>query len=393
MKIKYTESDNYIKYYLYEYLASYIRDRSKFKNAREYKNFVAKNILDYLHINCTVNKAYPLLFILSKLQVLCSLFIVFLYFTKYSIKHLFTRREWILNKDVVIDLIGTPELLKKAEFPTDNLIIVRFPNKQKYFDESYSSVCLLNLVSVGDLLNSLRLSAKLIIVQYRKYHKRDLLFRNYASFDFFLACLFFGGMDISNRIVFYSTYDRWAYLFASLSNYKIFVQHGYIPRTFICKSIGSVDECYCLSEEQKECCIGLLFNNIPPKQFIIKGFSFSSEEKLISNGKIHVLIIGNHLFQEQQESTIELLNKSNSPVNIYVKPHPLDDINIYLRIVGCYKSFVLLEKGDYPPVDVVISYESTLAFEYMSLGVPALFYDDKNFRKKIELLSNGIIEN
>ena len=44
------------------------------------------------------------------------------------------------------------------------------------------------------------------------------------------------------------------------------------------------------------------------------------------------------------------------------------------------------DNGDYPQVDIVISYKSTLAIEYLDNGIKTIIYDNENFG----IILNGI---
>ena len=62
-------------------------------------------------------------------------------------------------------------------------------------------------------------------------------------------------------------------------------------------------------------------------------------------------------------------------MNIYLKPHPGDKDNPeYPRMAEQYDA-VIVPKTGYPKVDVVISYDSTLADEYDDVGVHVIRYD------------------
>lgn len=384
------EFKKYLCYYFYEYITSYVRDSSKYRTNSDYKKFVAKNIVDYLGLNIDVKFLYPFICLLSKIQIIISLPIVFVQFVRYVVKYICIKRVGIENKKLVLDLIGTQELFEKISYTKDDLMVVRFPFGRKFFDDTFNSTTLLEGVNFCVLIKALILSVRLVFFQFFKYGRRDLLFRNYASYDFFVACFFFQQVDSSNQVVFTSTYDKWAYLFASLDNYKIFVQHGYLARTMICKKIGWVDECYCLNKEQIDCCVNKLFCNVPSRIVAMKEMRFTSQEKIINNGKHNILVIGNHLFQDIQESTVrELFEKAADKVNVYIKPHPLDSIEPYSKIGKLYPDLIILEKVDFPKVDVVISYESTLAYEYNALGVPAVFYEKEDFYSNLKMICEG----
>ena len=91
-------------------------------------------------------------------------------------------------------------------------------------------------------------------------------------------------------------------------------------------------------------------------------------------------MVCNLYFWTKEKKIIQDLSKRN--VNLYIKPHPLDkNIEDYKSLLKDNR-FVILEINDYPEVDVVISYESTLADEYENNGVVVLRYTDDFFDKE-----------
>ena len=103
------------------------------------------------------------------------------------------------------------------------------------------------------------------------------------------------------------------------------------------------------------------------------------------NGRKDVLLVcwGNHIEIEWRIAQL-LENK----YNLYIKPHPGEKENPeYKRMVqecGC----IIIPKDAYPRVDVVLSYESTLADEYADAGIKVIRYD---LMERIEDII-GIIE-
>ena len=104
-----------------------------------------------------------------------------------------------------------------------------------------------------------------------------------------------------------------------------------------------------------------------------KMLQFTQNEVLNKgNGKQNVLIVSVMSFINDVNNIVELLS---GKVNLYVKPHPGDKImDAYMRLVDQY-GIVILEKTAYPEVDVVLSYNSTLADEYDLAGVKVIRWD------------------
>jgi len=87
------------------------------------------------------------------------------------------------------------------------------------------------------------------------------------------------------------------------------------------------------------------------------------------------------LFFEKEKEIIEDLSKKN--INLYVKPHPHSLFDPYEKL-NISNNFVILQREDFPKVDIVISYSSTLATAYENYGIKVLNYDDELFKYKYE---------
>ncbi len=98
-----------------------------------------------------------------------------------------------------------------------------------------------------------------------------------------------------------------------------------------------------------------------------------------------VLIIGYFKgYGDREEKVIGMLNEAQ--VNVLIKNHPMQDVSAYNKLKAVY-NFEILNMPVFPVVDLVISYESTLALEYASIGINVIYYDDidwENFSNYIQ---------
>ena len=114
----------------------------------------------------------------------------------------------------------------------------------------------------------------------------------------------------------------------------------------------------------------------------MKLFDFTKSDKMICNGKRDVLIICSTLFEDKQDKIISQI--ANNQINLLLKPHPMDDLVYYQKKESEYPSIIILSKFEYPKVDLIISYDSTLADEYEMKGIDVLRYNDENFESTIQ---------
>lgn len=319
------------------------------------------------------------------LELFISLFIVVYRFFYCIITKVFTRKVIIDTKIITIGE-GFPrqvELLGKTTLDSKEITVITVPFTSKNLYEKDRHISVLSILGYKDIVISLLWSIQLMAYLNRKYSKRDVLMRYYSSFDFFLAYIFSYKASYSYTFLFFSTYTRWAYLNGGLNNRKIFVQHGFLSGKWkLVKQIGRVDYAFYINEEQRLICEKMLFDNSPTYE-LLEGLKFTQN---LPSDKKSVLIIGNNFYNEIEEDIIKKLSNNHSLL-LLVKPHPgLKDDSFYHKMESQY-GIVLLKKGDYPEVNYVFSYNSTLATQYEDAGIVVYRYKDDSFRDNLNRLA------
>lgn len=234
-----------------------------------------------------------------------------------------------------------------------------------------NEINILSVVTFADVLRSVVLSWITIWTLYSKYRKRDPLFRSYSSFAYYLVCCFVKRTDEKNCYLYYNTYDRWAFLMCNTDG-SIFVQHGKLMDQLSFIKVGTPQMAYYLSEKQRNILERILFKGTPQDVRYRKPMEFSCNDLLLDNGKKNVLLVCWNNNIEKEWKICSLLHKE---YNLYLKPHPGDKDNpAYSNMAKKYQS-IIIPKSGYPKVDVVISYDSTLAEEYEDVNVKVIRYD------------------
>ena len=126
-----------------------------------------------------------------------------------------------------------------------------------------------------------------------------------------------------------------------------------------------------------------MFSNIPEDKYFSQ-MEYTANDKLLNNGKKHILLVCELIYFEKEKTIIEDIYSTNK-FNLYVKPHPQNNPIRYQQLQEIY-DFRILGKTDYPAVDYVISYDSTLVLEYQSKGVKTLMYEDADYEEEYKLL-------
>jgi len=250
------------------------------------------------------------------------------------------------------------------------------------------SVKILAFLNFTDLWKSLVLSVKTSLYLYCKYSKTFQMFRAHSSYEFYITCFFVEKTPSEISFVYFSLIDKWAYLFANDTKHSnILIQHGILEDIPYVR-MNAPHKVYYVNKKQKEILEKRLFSIKPVISQFRPLLQFSGEQKLLKNGKMDVLVVCCPKFIEQERRIIGAIATVNK-YNLYVKTHPgFSNNEMYDELQSKFK-FVLLEKYDYPKVNYVVSYNSTLAIEYMDVGVTVYKYDDSdfenNFKKLLEI--------
>ncbi len=369
------------RYFIYGYLNEKMVGRWQTGGHLNRKPFKKKAIASYLNIG-----RYPswmgnaLIDIAGLLELPLSLFMETFLFFKYVIGAICCSRK---QEEGQIYFIGTKEQrikqeLRNARISDSEVVVIKFLGwDYGQIFEGLKQTSILSGIRLADICRAYRYSMRLSIFMQRKYGNNDMFFRSYSSFEFFLAAFYLSRLDLSKKVVYVETYSRWAFLCGSLNHHVIFVQHGIIGKelNFLIK-IGSPNDAYFLNKKEEQYCCEYMFKK-KPAVYYLEGLKFTSNEKLLLNGKKNVLIVCHYIYFDIEKRLALALNDLNA-FNIYMKPHPLDPRENYEEL-GDQIGAVILEKPDYPKVDEVIAYNSTLAVEYAEAGIPVIRHDEIPF--------------
>lgn len=297
---------------------------------------------------------------------------------------------FLKKKPIDVDLLSIgegfarhSEFLKKTSINKNDVVVITIPFVSKKVYKEARQVCVLSNNNYSDITIALIWSIRLMFYMNKKYKRLDIFMRYYSSFEFFLAFIFSHKVDTKYIFLFFSTYTRWAYLNGGLTNRKIFVQHGYLSGKWrLVKKIGRVDYGYYINEDQREICEKMLFENRPSYDYL-EGLKFTL---LPPTEKISVLLIGNNNNSAIEEKILLTLSR-NSSLILYVKPHPDFKNKSFYDNMRTRCNFVLLGKNDYPQVQYVFSYNSTLATQYEDAGVTVHRYVDIDFDEQLVRIS------
>ena len=387
--ILYPYRKNLFRLYIFGYLNEKIVSRWQTGNQKNRKEFKKKAIVSYLNLGrfpSFVQKT--LIAAISIAELPLSWGMETYLFGRYVFALLFRTKSKDTKGDIYF--IGTKEQrfkkeLKNARISEQNVVIVKFCGWDygQIFD-GIKQMSILDGLHPSDIWRAYRYSLRMSTFMNKRYGKEDMFFRSYSSFEFFLACFYLSQLDKSKQVVYVETYSRWAHLCGHIPHHVVFLQHGIIGKElcFLIKT-GAPDEAYFLNEKEAAYCCGYLFNKMPEIKFL-DGLEFTSNEKLLDNGNINVLIVCHYIYFEIEKRIASAVIALGGH-NVYMKPHPLDPRDQYVEF--CKEmGAIIMDKQDYPKVDVVIAYNSTLAVEYQDAGIDVIRHDEIDFEEIINIV-------
>lgn len=117
-------------------------------------------------------------------------------------------------------------------------------------------------------------------------------------------------------------------------------------------------------------------------EFVVGGYGFDTYK--LPTDRFSVLLIAHSgSYFDIECEIIKIL--SDLPIDIYVKNHPLLSNDSFIELEKSYK-FTLITEQRFPHVDLAIAYDSTLAHEYMSVGIPVIYHTKNSIKEIIKYI-------
>lgn len=311
--------------------------------------------------------------IIAFFEVTASILIIIGRFLAVLSRKLFTRKihpqGLYLQAPLIWPAYRIKDMLRSLEGVKANTIRIPFI-KNTYREREIN---ILSVITISDIWYSFVSACVMVFFMEKRFSKSDILFRSYSSFEYFLTCCFVKRTEGDNKFIYYNTFDRWAFLMCGAHTEVTFIQHGKLDYLTTLIRIEAPNIAYYVSPEQQKVVEDTLFTSQPSVVRFRKVLQFTRNELLNrENGKRNVLIVSVVSFIKDVSRIVDMLA---GDVNLYVKPHPSDKVMDEYMHMAERHGVVILEKTAYPEVDVVISYNSTLADEYDLAGVKVIRWD------------------
>lgn len=225
-------------------------------------------------------------------------------------------------------------------------------------------------LSLKDYFCVLKLCLLTIVHYCCNYTCLMLLYRSWSFFEIYMALK---KISPGVHVYFANQSDNWAIMFDNLSfRSRTLIQHGYLGRIDLPIKLKRIDRFYALSKSASEDALESLFIGKPDIAIMKSTINLTD----FNDNKFKVLLVLNLGLIKIEEKIIT--NLKTYGVSIYLKKHPsLKADSDYSNLA---KKFNLnyIKEDIFPLVDFVISYNSTLAYEYMAHDIPVYIYTNDN---------------
>lgn len=319
------------------------------------------------------------------------LFVILSYFAKSIVKITLSKKTIISESNVF--LLMSNALLKavhRCNIPIENAVCLRLDGIDVKFD-TCNDVGVYRLVSVKECVRAFFYSFCVLPYTYQ-YNDGECILLSLNCYKWFLYYFAANTIPSTSTIYFCNQKDRWSLLADALPhNSKVLIQHGTellihpSPSILGCSlhiqnidswvmnmpyKLSSISKVYSFTEKEG---IGIKCSILDCNpEFVCSGYGLSLSH--IESVMPKVLIISlSSVYAEREESIVNMLSKYN--ITIIVKNHPTQNPEVYYKLGDKYH-FIFINEMIFPDADLVISYDSTLALEYQSLGIDVIYHVD-----------------
>lgn len=240
-------------------------------------------------------------------------------------------------------------------------------NKKKY--ELYHKILIdyKSLLFVSDYIKILQKSFSTLFQFVTDY---KCLYSIFKIWEFYEVQIAIEKISTNSDIYFANQSDRWAILFDSIpSKRKILIQHGLAPSDFeVPHKLNNIDVFYTISQITGEDACKNILNCEPEIRLMEPTIALTNFE----SSKLKILIISHIFHFDIEKKLIEFLQDKN--IEVYLKKYPRCKNDSVYKNLLLKNKFIYIQDNIFPKVDFVVSYYSTLAFEYMNYNIPVYMY-------------------
>ena len=376
----------------------------EYTNRLLFGNEEKKYIVNPVRFNLHTKKRIVLFRILYHVFILLSPFLSTLKlsfdFAKTFVNKLTLKKSTIFLYNKAIILTDKSALRIFELEKQDNYVIIMPPINTVFIENGFVDKCIssLEFISYRMLFTNYFYSLITITNVAHTYGYRNTIY-SANSFEWYLMYDVIKRLNGKiNEIIFSNQKDRWAILYdRNFKGKKTLLQHGTniiqkLPNEYVKPYLKyiteldvwsmqmpvryfNIDQLLSFTKKEADVIIDGEFNTKPSftkyigYNIIIKPYQYDFKKV--------VLLIGNFtIFNVEESFFIKELSKEK--FHLLIKPHPTSQMTDYYSLSNTAK---LVDFN--PDVDIVVSYNSTLAYEYESLGYNVIIYKDLSDLKAI----------
>lgn len=271
------------------------------------------------------------------------------------------------------------------ELSISKLIIVKIPwINHSSKNKNYDTVDLYKFTSFLDVVKAFLLST-LSFIYYLKPSRIKWILHLYTSPSWFLVAL--GMNNVQGDFASSEHYDRWAVLTDFICKIKrknyILIQHGSLlglktkgyEHFTLPYKLKAVSEIAVFSEIEFELFLEHIISPDKDRKIIVHFFQQPFFLSSINSKKLSILIVGHSLCEREQLKLGEQLSKLSDKIVIYYKEHPKARASEKVKRTAW--NFIT-DDDFFPDVDIIISYPSTLAYQYQELNKMVFLHELDN---------------
>lgn len=285
------------------------------------------------------------------------------------------------NKIVMLMFSHRLTQLKNQVNFQDKEFVDVYLSKKNLSESEYS---IIQLANVGLITKSFLLAMKFHFSFFcdqsvELYQKMNSVF----CFDWLIVYCTLENMAFK-KIVFCNHYDRWAVLFDSIKSEKILIQHGLLSdQVFPPTKLNNINVLYAYNSNEAKIFVKNVLENVNEIKYLKPSLTLVDLE--LDSLKPSLLFISCLPITFQKELNLLNILKTYN-IAILIKPHPVYPNNEYIKLKDTIDFYLVDQKNVFPKVDLVISYKSTLAYEYELNGTDIVYYD--SFSNEDDMISD-----
>ena len=328
------------------------------------------------------------------LEPIISLFIIIFLFCKTMYKvsivqkfdtRIVDRLFLISDNIIMISRCKAAGIYEKSEY----WLIKPFTTKQMKELDDKIVISTYDILKYSDVIKAFIYSIS-AVVHVCLHNPQHYLRQPFKSFGFYLTYLAILKFSEETELVFHNHIDRWAVLVDHCpQKRKVLVQHGIESKKADWPvKLSTVTTVYAFNEELGKDLKKALLTNDPEFIYMKATIELTADEK---DNNYKVLIVCHPTaFREREEYLISHLQRSD--ITVYAKTHPTTkDVTFYKDLMAKYR-FHLITGKIYPKVNTLVSYRSTIVYEYEYYGIPTIMYYDKTLDEIIESVTSAADE-